>query len=447
MTARGRTLESLADDLEQGRMTASALVEAALSAADAPAGQGPLAFTLIDHEGARRDAAHIDRLRRRGAHPSRFAGIPLSVKDLFDVVGQVTRAGSVTLDDGPATQDAVVVARLRAAGFVLVGRTNMTEFAYSGLGLNPHYGTPLSPWRRDEAHIAGGSSSGAAVSVADGFADAALGTDTGGSCRIPAAFCGLVGFKPTADRAMNRGVAPLSTTLDTVGWLTRSVGCAVALHDIVYGVTRPVAETPGRVRLLAPRTVVLDGLDADVAQAYERALAELEADGADIHRLSVPELEAVAGLNARGGISTAEAFAWHRQRLQADGARYDPRVRTRIERGAELSAADYIDLLEGRAAFAAAMDARLAGFDAMIMPTAPIAPPRIADLALDSEYLRINALVLRNSTLVNMFDGCAISMPIHRGDEPPVGLTIAAGHGADRALLAVATRIERALGR
>src|SRR6201993_1929278 len=217
------TLASLAADLASGATSARKLVEECIARIADPAGEGQRAFIHVDRDAALEAADAMDRLRKANAAPSRFAGIPVSIKDLFDIKGQVTRAGSRALEDSaPAEADAPVVARLRAAGFVVIGRTNITEFAYSGIGINPHYGTPKSAYNRSVGHVPGGSSSGAAVSIADGMAFGALGTDTGGSCRIPAALCGVVGFKPTAHRVPTAGAFPLSTSLDSIGPLAAS---------------------------------------------------------------------------------------------------------------------------------------------------------------------------------------------------------------------------------
>ena len=219
------TLAALADDLDSGRTSARKLVDACLAKIADTSGEGARAFIHVDAEAAIEAAEAMDRLREVKAAPSRFAGIPVSIKDLFDIRGQVTRAGSRALDDSaPADADAPAVARLRRAGFVVIGRTNMTEFAYSGIGINPHYGTPKGAWQRSVGHVPGGSSSGAAVSVVDGMAHGALGTDTGGSCRIPAAYNGIVGFKPTQRRVPLDGAVPLSFTLDSIGPLARTRG-------------------------------------------------------------------------------------------------------------------------------------------------------------------------------------------------------------------------------
>src|SRR6516225_6173262 len=228
------TLAALADDLEAGRTSARQLVEDCLARIADPAGEGQRTFIRVDREAALEAADAMDRLRKAKAAPSRFAGIPVSIKDLFDIRGQVTRAGSRALEDSaPAERDAPAVARLRRAGMIVIGRTNMTEFAYSGIGINPHYGTPKGAWRRDVRHVPGGSSSGAAVSIVDRMAYGALGTDTGGSCRIPAAYNGIVGYKPTQRRIPLEGGVPLSFTLDSYGPLARSVNCCAVLDAVL----------------------------------------------------------------------------------------------------------------------------------------------------------------------------------------------------------------------
>ena len=445
-----RSLLRLAEKLAAGETRSVALVEAALAAIDEPRGEGERAFVFVDRQGARRAAEQADRLRRRGQAPSPFCGIPISVKDLFDIEGQVTRAGSKLLDGSPpATEDAVAVRRLRTAGFVLIGRTNMTEFAYSGLGLNPHYGTPLNPYQREVKRIPGGSSSGAAVSVTDGMAAAAIGTDTGGSCRIPAAMCGLVGCKPTASRIPRDGVLPLSVSLDSVGSLAASASCCAILDRIMSGAGAHWPSLPElALRGLAlgvPQHLVLDDLDAAVSAAFARALGRLRALGAKVVDLNFQSLEELPRINAKGGIAAAEAFAWHRRHLQDQADRYDPRVSARILKGAEQSAADLIDLRRARQAMIREARERMAGLAALIYPTAPMIAPKLSALEDDGEYARLNLLALRNPTLANFLDACAISIPIHLGDEPPAGLNLLGHPGRDEALFALAASLERAL--
>src|ERR1700681_3544140 len=323
------TLATLADDLDSGPTSARKLVDECLARIADTSGEGTRVFIHVDAEAAIEAAEAMDRLREVKAAPSPFAGIPISIKDLFDIKGQVTRAGSRALEDSaPAEADAPVVARLRRAGFIVIGRTNMTEFAYSGIGINPHYGTPKGAWQRGVGHVPGGSSSGAAVSVADRMAHGALGTDTGGSCRIPAAYNGIVGFKPTQRRVPLEGAVPLSFTLDSFGPLARTVGCCAVLDAVLANETvAPLQPRPIRgMRLAVPTTVALDELDEAVAKTFERVLETLSRQGALIERIEVPEFLDVALMNAKGGFAAAESYAWHRYLIASQGDVYDPRV-------------------------------------------------------------------------------------------------------------------------
>jgi aspartyl-tRNA(Asn)/glutamyl-tRNA(Gln) amidotransferase subunit A len=442
------TLASLADDLDSGRTSARKLVDQCLARIADTLGEGRRAFIHVDAEAAIEAAEAMDRLREVKAAPSRFAGIPVSIKDLFDIKGQVTRAGSRALEDSaPAEADAPVVARLRRAGFVVIGRTNMTEFAYSGIGINPHYGTPKGAWQRHVGHVPGGSSSGAAVSVVDGMAHGALGTDTGGSCRIPAAYNGIVGFKPTQRRIPLDGGVPLSFTLDSFGPLARTVQCCAVLDAVLANEqVAPLQPRPIRgMRLAVPTTIALDELDDEVARTFERALETLSRQGALIERIAVPEFLDVGVMNTKGGFAAAESYAWHRYLIVGNGDVYDPRVSLRILRGESISAADYIDLLGMRKSLIARTMVRLAPYDALVMPTTANTPPRIADLADDKAFSRENLRSLRNCTLINMIDGCAISLPCHRDGEVPVGLMLAASGGADRRIFELAAGMEAAI--
>src|SRR5712672_196508 len=440
------TVAALADDLANGRSSAGKLVEECLARIGDPAGEGQRAFIHVDKEAALEAADAMDRLRKAHAAPSPYAGIPVSIKDLFDIKGQVTRAGSRALeeDGAPAEADAPVVARLRRAGFIVIGRTNMTEFAYSGIGINPHYGTPKSAWRRDVGHVPGGSSSGAAVSVVDRMAHGALGTDTGGSCRIPAAYNGIVGFKPTQRRVPLDGGVPLSFTLDSFGPLARTVSCCAVLDAVLAN--EPLAPLQPRpikgMRLAVPTTVALDELEDEVARTFDRALETLSRQGALIERIAVPEFLDVAPMNAKGGFAAAESYAWHRYLIVSKGNVYDPRVAMRILRGEAISAADYIDLIGARRSLIARTEKRIALYDALILPTTANTPPRIADLADDKALTAANGLALRNCSLINMIDGCGVSLPIHQGGEVPVGLMLAASGGSDRRIFELAAAME-----
>lgn len=445
---RTPTLDQLADDLAHGRTTARKLVEACLARIEDPAGEGGRAFTLVMRNEALAAADGIDKLRAAGAAPSRYAGIPVSIKDLFDIRGQVTKGGSKVLDDAAqAASDAPAVARLRRAGFVVIGRTNMTEFAFSGVGLNPHYGTPKSVWDRKTGRIPGGSSSGAAVSVADGMAHMGLGTDTGGSCRIPAAFNGIVGYKPTASRVPIAGALPLSSTLDSIGPLARTVRCCAAVDAVLAGEPEReiVPASLKGLRVAAVQTFVLGAIEEKVAADLDRALAALSSAGAVVEKIDVPEFDDIPRINAKAGFAAPEALAWHAELIEKRASGYDPRVLVRIKRGTEQTAVDYVNLVQARQRLIANVERRLAGFDVIALPTVPMVAPPISALDKDDDFGRINLLALRNPTVINMIDGCAISLPMHEAGTAPTGLMLAAMHGRDHALFSVAAAVEALL--
>ncbi len=440
-----RSIEAIAQALASGATTSRMLIEDSLARIADPAGEGARAFIKVHAEQARAMADAADALRKVGRAPGRFAGIPIALKDLFDIAGEPTPAGSAVLADAPAaTANAPVVARMLAAGFIPMGRVNMTEFAFSGLGINPHYGTPTSPWDRASRRIPGGRSSGTGVAVADGMAAAGLGTDTGGSCRIPAAFCGIVGYKPTARRVPITGVLPLAPSLDSVGPLTPTVGCSAIIDAILAGeaAVAPDAASLDGLRLAVPENTVLDGMDATVAAAFERALARLSAAGAKVTRVRFAAFDAIPAVNAKGGFAASEAYAWHRALLASKGNQYDPRIRVRIARGEGMSAADYLDLLQARASIVAGFDAETAAYDAVVMPTVPIVAARIADLDDEREYNRVNMLVLRNTALGNFLDRCSISLPCHEAGQAPVGLMLTGETMGDTRLFAIARAVE-----
>jgi len=438
--------------IARGEAGAAALMADSLARADALDGQG--AYLRRFDGQARATAEAVDRLLAAGAPLPPLAGLAVSVKDLFDVTGQPTTAGSrVLAGAAPATADAPAVARLRSAGAALTGHTGMTEFAFSGVGLNPHHGTPANPATAaldPQPRIPGGSTSGGAVTVAAGAAWAALGSDTGGSLRIPAALQGLVGFKPSQHRVPLAGALPLSSTLDSVGAITRSVRDATLLHAVLAG--RPTGAAGrsclrlDRPRLALPGTLMLDGLEPAVAAAFDTALARLRDAGWRIDPLPLAELAELAGLNAQGGFAAPEAYAWHRRHLEQHAAQYDPRVASRIRRGAGVLAADYLDLVAARRNWIERVEAALAPYDALVAPTVPMVAPPIAELlADDARFFDVNAQLLRNPSVINFLDGCAISLPCHRPGGWPVGLMLAAPRDHDDSLLALALAAERTL--
>jgi amidase/aspartyl-tRNA(Asn)/glutamyl-tRNA(Gln) amidotransferase subunit A len=442
--------------LQAGSGDARDTLERCIAVAQSPACAHVFSRTMFDEA-----RAHV---AQPGIEQRPLAGLSVSVKDLFDLRGQPTPAGSVVLADAPAAQDdCPAVARLRAAGASVVGRTHMVEFAFSGVGTNPHYGTPAAFDARTgalpgPARVPGGSSSGAAVSVATGAAFIGLGSDTGGSIRIPAALNGIVGFKSTARLVPTTGAVPLSTTLDTVCALTRSVRDAIVAHEILAA--RRVTRSPAPLaawRLAVPTDTFLEGLDPQVARTFERSLDTLRRAGAHIEPLALPEVTDLASIQATGGFSAAESYAWHRPWLAQHADRYDPRVRTRIERGAAMTAFEYIELQQARVRWIARVEDSIAGFDALLSPTVPILAPTIAsvapadgrdaleDAARDAAFFRANGLLLRNTSIVNMLDGCALSLPCHTAGELPVGLMVWHAALHDDAVLNVGLRIEEEL--
>ncbi|HEY4012369.1 MAG TPA: amidase [Polyangiaceae bacterium] len=451
MNTVASTLASLTSDLSGGRCSAASLTGDALDAAEDRSGQGRTTFLRLRSATARREALASDEARKAGRTRGPLEGVPISVKDLFDVAGEVTTAGSRVLSDhAPAERHADAVDRLVQAGAIVVGATNMTEFAYSGLGLNPHYGTPAAPWRREEHRIPGGSSSGAAVSVTDSMCAAAVGTDTGGSVRIPAAFCGLVGFKPTARRVSTRGTVPLSTSLDSIGPLARSVACCALLDAVLAGERcAPIVERPAReIRLGVAREFFLDGAETAVEATFERTVSRLAAAGFQVVDLDLPELHWIVRLNSMGGLAARESWVWHHELLAAREAEYDPRVAVRIRRGGGISDKDTLSLTRERETVIRGMSPIYEGVDAILAATVAIVPPRFDALATDDEaYTAANAMVLRNTSPVNFLDGCALSVPCHREGEPPVGLMLFSGPMRDRTVLTAGHAVERALSR
>jgi aspartyl-tRNA(Asn)/glutamyl-tRNA(Gln) amidotransferase subunit A len=442
------TLAELARDLGAGKTTARELVDTALTRIADPDLQGRAAFISVNGDAARTAAVEIDRLRRAGRAPSPYAGIPLAVKDLFDLEGEVTTAGSVVLrGEPPAGCDAPAIAALRTQGFIVIGRTNMTEFAYSGVGLNPHYGTPLSAYDRATGRIPGGSSSGAAVSIADGMAALAIGSDTGGSCRIPAAYNGIVGYKPSARRISTEGVFPLSASFDSIGPLANSVACCAAADAIMAGdwdgVIAP--REASSITLGVLTTTALDGLDTEVAADFERSIALLSKAGVNFVDAAFPELLELPQLTAKGGIVAYEAYAHHKDRLAAHGPAYDPRVGTRLQMAAEMGEADYRAMCKRRGEIIAAFTARMEGLSGLALPAVMNIPPRLHDFATDAEYIRLNGKSLRNTYIGNFLDACAIAVPMHLPGAPPTGFMVMDSWGRDQNLFPIAQSIEVAL--
>lgn len=422
--------------------------ERALAAIEAAGDEGRRIFTRIYTQAALDAARAADARADRGISLGPLDGRIVSIKDLLDVAGEPTLAGSAALRGAPpATQDATVVQRLRAAGCVVIGKTNMTEFAFSGIGINPHYGTPGNA--HDAARIPGGSSSGAGVGVARGMAEIAIGSDTGGSIRIPAAFAGIAGFKPTQARVPREGALPLSYTLDTLGPLAASVeDCARADAVLAGEAWQPLpARQVAGLRIGVPRGWLLSESEPAVLAAFEQALQRLSAAGARLADLRLdPWLQAPALLQQNGTLSAAEAAHIHHALLESAPGQLDPRVLARIRPGQSIPAPHYVGVLQARAQLQRDFDAQVQDVELLALPTVPILPPRIADLQHDdAAFMAANGLVLRNPSVFNFLDLPALSLPMGQATGLPFGMMLVARRGHDRALLALAAAIE-ALG-
>lgn len=440
------TISELRASIARGDTTHEAVISQVLDRAALPSAQH--VFTQKFAQAALAAARYADGALKAGVVLPPLAGLPVSVKDLFDVAGEPTLAGSVVCkNDAAPLADAEAVSRLRRQGAAIIGKTNMTEFAFSGVGINPHYGTPRNPADLQLARIPGGSSSGAAVSVALGLAVAGLGSDTGGSIRIPAALCGLVGFKSTQSRVPSTGSFELARTLDTVCAMARSVEDCLEVDAVLSGAPLDVRPRSVKgIRLAVPETLMFDDIEPAVARAFDKALQRLSAGGALIERISFKELAEVKQLNAPGGFSAVEAYSVHRERLAKHRDAFDQRVAQRIEGGSVASAADYIHMLDARRNWIARTRTILARYDALACPTVPIVAPEIEPLiSSDEAFFKVNGLLLRNTFAINFMDGCSFSLPCHDAGELPVGLMLSASGGDDSRLASVALAVEAAL--
>lgn len=442
------SLQQVIEQLALNNLTPDQLTAQALANIASSEGEGALAFTQVYDQWAREQAAASTRRREAGISLSPLDGVPVSVKDLFDVAGKITTGGSRVLADAPAAvANAEIVNRLLQAGAIVIGKTNMTEFAYSGLGINPHYGTPANPWDRQARRIPGGSSSGAAVSVSDEMCFGAVGSDTGGSVRIPAAFCGLTGFKPTARRISMAGVLPLSASLDSVGTIAHDVASCVALDAVIAQNSLSLTKkTLSSAHFAVPQTLVLDGLDDEVSAVFTRAIASLKQAGAQVTEIPLTELGELAAINASGGFTALESWAWHKPLIAERADSYDPRVVSRIRRGESLGENDRRRLEQQRDDWQQRVSTQIQHYDALLMPTVPMIAPTISELESNEEtYFRINGAVLRNPSVINFLDGCALSLPCQAKGAAPVGLMVAALPMHDEALVSWALEIERCL--
>lgn len=368
-------------------------------------------------------------------HP--LSGALVSVKDLFDVAGFVTHAGTRFMaNNAPAEQDAAAIRRLAEAGAVLIGHTNMTELAYSGLGLNPHYGTPESVLY--PGCIAGGSTAGGAVSIAAGAADIAIGTDTGGSLRIPAAFNGIVGFKPSQSTISQQGCKPLSQSLDSIGPMAKSVEtCRLAFQTMCDN--PETIERHLKPSFIVPDNYGMDDLQPEVAAAFEHGLSLLTEAGYTIERRTLQSLEKLKTL-AIWHFSAVESRAYYDDAYQNLYASIDPRVSSRMARADALSAIDYRHTLNLRHQLIEEHWQEMQG-KVLLMPTVPVLPPRVSDLDDDDTYTRLNLQALRNPSIANVMDGCSISLPLTH-EQHTIGIMLSAATLADLALLDLAQHCE-----
>jgi aspartyl-tRNA(Asn)/glutamyl-tRNA(Gln) amidotransferase subunit A len=421
-------------------------LDARLARIDDPQGEGKRACLTVYRDTAVREAEAADRRAKEGGLLGPLDGVIVTIKDLFDIAGEVTRAGSpaLLLEGKPAKVDAPVVGRLRAAGAVIVAKTNMTEFAFSGIGANPHFGTPGNP--ADRTRIPGGSTSGGAIAVADGMCAITIGSDTGGSTRIPAALCGITGFKPSKQRIPTAGAFQLSKTLDSIGPMARSVAdCALA--DAVMAGESPHPLEPislAELKVGIAQGMPLERLDERNATAFESAMSALGKARVRLSYEDLPMLEDMNEVNKKGGLVPTEAHIELKDVVARHGALIDPNIRVRIERAASVTPQTYREMLDLRVRLCKAMDAHLAGIDVLAMPTTPIVAPTLAEVADPAEFSRKNAMVLRNTSIGNFFNLTAISLPL-AGPGLPCGLMLMARNGHDRRLLAIAAAVERLL--
>lgn len=422
-------------------------LDAALGRIDDPKGEGAHACLTVYREQAKAAAEAADARAKAGISLGPLDGTIISIKDLFDVAGEITRAGSKILAEEakPAAADAPVVRRLRAGGAIIVAKTNMSEFAYTGVGANPHFGTPGNP--ADRKRVPGGSSSGAAVSAADGMCEIAIGTDTGGSCRIPGALCGIVGYKPSRQRIPTDGAFPLSYSIDSIGPIARSVEACARADSVMAGESYALLEPPplAGLRVGVVEGMPVENLDETVAKRFPQALDVLKRAGARLSNETVSQIDGMVQVNSKGGVQPAEAFTVHRDLLSRRADEIDPNVRLRLERARNVSAADYIDMVRDRARLICSMDARIADLDVLVWPTTPIVAPTMVEVAAADDFARKNAMLLRNTVIVNFFDLCAITIPMRRDGGLPTGLMLVARNGHDHRLFRIAAAVERLL--
>ena len=444
-------LRTLASSLAKGEITSVELVKEGL----AKAKTSQSAFISIN-QGLIRLSETIDQARLSQQSIPALAGIPITLKDLFNVKNEHTLAGSKVLQTvtQSAGEDAAVLTPLRAAGLLFLGRTNMSEFAFSGMGLNPHYGTPLSIWDRETGRLPGGSSSGSAVSVAEGAVVASLGTDTAGSCRIPAAFNGIVGVKPSWGRFPLTGIYPLSPSSDAPGPMATDLDSCFILDALMTLKVGPVSALPSltprpanSLKIAVPDAVVMDGLDVEVANAFQGGLMRLKEAGVSIQEVAMPVLDQCVDMFNKRSVVLYEAYAHHSDLLAKHGDSYDPFVRARIAAGAKITEDKQEEYYQEKATLIECFNKQFIDLtvDAVMYPTVMCLPPALSALAEADQMRKINLECLRNTSTANYFDGCSISLPCNGTKEAPVGLMLSSMNGQDDQLYQVASTIENIL--
>lgn len=443
----GKSIAQLSVLIQSGSLDPVALVEETLDAIRAHKDQA--IFTRLLETRAKEEAAASSRRLREGRSRGLLDGIPVAWKDLFAIAGLPTTAGSIVLANAePALDDADVVKALKAAGMVAVGRVNMSEFAFSGLGLNPHYGTPLNPLAADVARIPGGSSSGSAVAVAAGLVPVSIGTDTGGSVRIPSAFNGLVGYKASRGRYSMAGVFPLATSLDSLGPLCRSVQDAVWVDAAMRGRAAPdvMRASLDSLSIVVPTNIVMDDVEDGVAEAFQAGLARLTAAGAKVRHAAFPAFDRLFQVMAEHGpLVTAEAFAVHHRRLAGPEAeRMDRRVVARTRLGEKITLVGYLEILKARERLIEDIAGMIGPNELVAYPTVAHVAPALAPLEADDElFVSVNFKTLRNTLIGNFLDWCGVSLPCGTGEAGmPAGLLLSAPHDRDDYLLAMAMALE-----
>ena len=445
------SLRSLAKALKRTEISASELTEQALQRAR----QSDSVFIALN-EGLTSLAESIDAARNRGDAMPPLAGIPITLKDLFNVRNEVTLAGSVVQKTiaKPESDDADVVAPLRDAGLLFLGRTNMSEFAFSGMGKNPHYGTPLSIWDRETGRLPGGSSSGSAVSVAEGIVVATLGSDTAGSCRIPAAFNGIVGVKPSFGRMSLKGIYPLSPTSDAPGPLANDIDSCWLLDRLMCGLQAPEDALPElnvrdirSLKLVVPQSLVLTELDAEVQNAFDQSIDALRDSGAKVEFAEMSSIDDCVDMFANRAVVIHEAYHHHREMLEQHGDQFDPFVGNRLLSGKAISDQQQLERYHEKARIIEQFNQqfRASGADALLYPTVACIPPSIAQTEDFDQARSVNLRCLRNTATANYFDGCSISLPCHKAGTAPVGLMVSAMNGDDENLYAISAAIEKVI--